>query len=85
MGLRLTKPHFEFALAEFEQGLGTGYPAGTDISIWLLGPQAETVSDGSGSFTKTFKVPDTPFTGIQEVSASGGAFSDRAQFTIEGS
>jgi hypothetical protein len=64
---------------------GTGYPAGTDISIWLLGPQAETVSDGSGGFTKTFKVPDTPFAGVQDVIASGGAFSDRAQFTIDGS
>jgi hypothetical protein len=63
---------------------GSGYPANTDIAIWLLGPAAETISDSSGNFTKTFDVRDTPFTGIQEVIASGGASSDRAQFTIEG-
>lgn len=64
---------------------GTGFPADTDIEINLLGPAAETVSDGSGSFTATFKVPDTPFAGIHNVIAAGGAFFDTAQFTIEGS
>jgi len=64
---------------------GTGFPAGTDIEIWLLGPQAEAISDRSGGFTATFSVPDTPFAGVNDVIASGGAFSDRAQFTIEGS
>jgi hypothetical protein len=64
---------------------GTGFPAGTDIEIWLLGPQAEAISDGTGGFTATFEVPATPFAGINDVIASGGAFSDTAQFTIEGS
>jgi hypothetical protein len=60
-----------------------GQAASTDISIWLVGPVAETVSDGDGRFTVTFAVQGTPFTGIHDVIASGGAFSDRAQFTIE--
>ena len=63
---------------------GTGYPENTDIAIWFQGPVAETTSDESGGFTATFTVPDTPFDGINEVRASGGAFSDSAQFTIEG-
>jgi hypothetical protein len=63
---------------------GTGFPANSDIELWLLGPVAETVSDGSGSFSASFEVPGTPFGGIQDVLASGGAFSDSAQFTIEG-
>ena len=63
---------------------GTGYPSNTDIEIILLGPAGETTSDSSGAFTTTFDVPDTPFTGIHDVIAAGGAFSDSAQFTIEG-
>ena len=63
---------------------GTGYPTNTDIEIILLGPAGETVSDSSGGFTTTINVPDTPFTGIHDVIAAGGAFSDSAQFTIEG-
>jgi hypothetical protein len=63
---------------------GTDFPHNTDISIWFMGPVTETVSDDEGSFSATFEVPDTPFGGVQEVVASGGAFSDTAQFTIEG-
>lgn len=64
--------------------MGTGFPARTDINISLLGPVTETVSDPDGNFTVTFTVPDTPFVGIHEVWASGGAHSDTAQFTIVG-
>jgi hypothetical protein len=63
---------------------GTGFPHNTDIEIILLGPVAETVSDGDGSFRTTFTVPDTPFTGVHDVLAAGGAFSDTAQFRIDG-
>jgi hypothetical protein len=63
---------------------GSGFPHNTDIEIWLMGPVTETVSDDQGTFSVSFEVPDTPFTGVQDVIASGGAFSDRAQFTIEG-
>ena len=63
---------------------GSGYPASTDIEITLLGPAAETVSDSNGDFTTTFDVPDTPFPGKHDVFATGGAFGDTAQFTIEG-
>jgi hypothetical protein len=63
---------------------GTGYPANTDIEIILLGPAAETTSDSSGDFTTTFDGPATPLPGIHDVIAAGGAFSDTAQFTIEG-
>ena len=63
---------------------GTGYPTNTDIEIILLGPAGETVSDSNGGFTTTINVPDTPFTGIHDVIAAGGAFSDSAQFTVEG-
>ena len=63
---------------------GTGFPANTDIEVTLLGPAAKTVSDSNGDFTTTFDVPDTPFTGIHDVFATGGAFGDTAQFTIEG-
>ena len=62
-----------------------GFPSATDIRIWLQGSQAEARSDGSGGFTVTFKVPRTSFAGITDVIASGGAFSDSALFTIEGS
>jgi hypothetical protein len=63
---------------------GTDFPSNTDISIWFMGPVTETVSDDQGAFSARFQVPDTPFGGVQEVIASGGAFSDTAQFTIEG-
>jgi len=64
---------------------GTGFPHNTDITIILMGPVGETTSDGNGSFRTTIEVPQTPFTGIQEVWAQGGAFTDTAQFRIEGS
>jgi len=63
---------------------GTDFPADTDIEIILLGPRAETVSDGDGNFAVAITVPETPFIGIQDVLAVGGAHSDRAQFTIIG-
>ena len=63
---------------------GSGFPANTDVEIILLGPAAETVSDSSGDFTTTFDVPHTPFTGIHDVMAAGGAFSDSAQFRSKG-
>ena len=62
---------------------GSGFPANTDIESSSRSGRRDRLQL-SGDFTTTYDVPHTPFTGIHDVMAAGGAFSDSAQFRSKG-
>lgn len=64
---------------------GSGFPGGGDVDITFFATRVgETTADENGSFSTTFTVPDTPFTGPMDVTANSRAFFDSATFTVTG-